>query len=744
MTSTKGVARIRVALRCLSLLIFGLNFAGQTRADECIDYRYRLHWAGGMSFSDGKVITGMTVSGTTVFMITKMGSFGGEFRPVDASVPSEPAFQGYLPWSTSQPSAVVASGTRVYVTDSTAGLTIVDVTDLYAPKILKKLATPNATPTDLAVEGSTGYLAEYAQGLKTVNLTDPLNPVIVGGVDTPGGAVALAASGGRVYVIDDVSGLQVIDVSSPSSPVIIGSTALMGSPVDVEVSGSTVYVAGMDGVQVIDVSNPTSPITIAALPGLQTTDITLIGTWAYLAGGPAGILQVDISQPSSPVLTAALPMDGAVGKLQSSGPMIFATNLFGAQGYQEFDTSYPLPVPTNSISIRGGLTTIISGSLGYLSDGQGLQIVDVSDPESPALLGTFNQPGYCEDLAVSGNTVYLTTRDLGLQILDASDPINPVVVGSIQDSLAIPVVGIKVQGNLAYVCWNGLKILDISNPEAPEIVGSLSTIAAFNVTVSGTWAYATFGHNIAVIDVSNPASPHIVATKLLPSRAEDIAVLGTVLYVSTESSGIQIIDASNPSLPVIVGTLPLAGSGTNHQLSMADNFLYAATASTPTGIAVLDVTNPLSPLVVANIDVDANSVFVSGDHLYFSGSAYSSGTWGTKFYVGPTHCLTASTGSPTDDRQPQSLLGIASPNPVLGRYTKIHFSLARSERVRLEIVDLSGRTVRTLLDELIGPGERTKVWDGRNESGQPVPAGVYFYRLLTPEFRASNKLVWVR
>jgi len=54
---------------------------------------------------------------------------------------------------------------------------------------------------------------------------------------------------------------------------------------------------------------------------------------------------------------------------------------------------------------------------------------------------------------------------------------------------------------------------------------------------------------------------------------------------------------------------------------------------------------------------------------------------------------------------------------------------ARSERVRLDVFDVQGRRVRTILDEDVAPGVRTLTWDGRTPNGSAAPAGIYFVRL---------------
>ncbi len=70
----------------------------------------------------------------------------------------------------------------------------------------------------------------------------------------------------------------------------------------------------------------------------------------------------------------------------------------------------------------------------------------------------------------------------------------------------------------------------------------------------------------------------------------------------------------------------------------------------------------------------------------------------------------------------------AAPNPAIGS-TTLAFRIPRPGRTELKLFDLSGRLVRTLVDELLPPGRRTIVWDGRNDQGHSTASGVYFLRL---------------
>jgi photosystem II stability/assembly factor-like uncharacterized protein len=70
------------------------------------------------------------------------------------------------------------------------------------------------------------------------------------------------------------------------------------------------------------------------------------------------------------------------------------------------------------------------------------------------------------------------------------------------------------------------------------------------------------------------------------------------------------------------------------------------------------------------------------------------------------------------------------PNPFNPR-TTIRFSTARAGAVKLQVYDLRGRLVRTLVDESRPAGPYSEVWDGRDNRGSGAAAGIYFYRLET-------------
>ena len=74
-------------------------------------------------------------------------------------------------------------------------------------------------------------------------------------------------------------------------------------------------------------------------------------------------------------------------------------------------------------------------------------------------------------------------------------------------------------------------------------------------------------------------------------------------------------------------------------------------------------------------------------------------------------------------------LGQNRPNPFPGGVTLIEYVIPQQMRVTLQVYDVSGRLVRTLVSGSVSAGRNRVTWDGRDNFGSPVASGVYFYRL---------------
>lgn len=109
-----------------------------------------------------------------------------------------------------------------------------------------------------------------------------------------------------------------------------------------------------------------------------------------------------------------------------------------------------------------------------------------------------------------------------------------------------------------------------------------------------------------------------------------------------------------------------------------------------------------------------------------------------KLHIGNSLTAIGDDGLPVATR----LVG-AWPNPF-NPQTTVSFDLARADRARVTIHDVSGRLVCTLVDGALPAGRHTAVWQGRDDDGRAASSGVYFARLQASSGRGIMKVVMVK
>ncbi len=73
--------------------------------------------------------------------------------------------------------------------------------------------------------------------------------------------------------------------------------------------------------------------------------------------------------------------------------------------------------------------------------------------------------------------------------------------------------------------------------------------------------------------------------------------------------------------------------------------------------------------------------------------------------------------------------------------TRIEYSLPEQSHVTLEVFNILGQRVKTLVGAVQPAGRYSVVWDAKDEQGKEVSSGIYFYRLEAGEFSESKKMV---
>ena len=83
------------------------------------------------------------------------------------------------------------------------------------------------------------------------------------------------------------------------------------------------------------------------------------------------------------------------------------------------------------------------------------------------------------------------------------------------------------------------------------------------------------------------------------------------------------------------------------------------------------------------------------------------------------------------------------PNPF-NPTTTIHYTLPGASDVKIQIFNSVGQLIRNLEQKSQQPGGNQVIWDGRNDQGQPVPSGLYYYQIVSDGFKEVRKMTLLK
>ncbi len=83
------------------------------------------------------------------------------------------------------------------------------------------------------------------------------------------------------------------------------------------------------------------------------------------------------------------------------------------------------------------------------------------------------------------------------------------------------------------------------------------------------------------------------------------------------------------------------------------------------------------------------------------------------------------------------------PNPF-NAATTIEYLVGKHEHITIDIINVTGQTVRRLVDKDVGPGTYSVEWDGTNDAAQGVASGVYYYRLTAGDYSQTKSMTLLK
>jgi len=312
--------------------------------------------------------------------------------------------------------------------------------------------------------------------------------------------------------------------------------------------------------------------------------------------------------------------------------------------------------------------------------------------------------------------------------------------------------------------------LALTSPNGGEVITASPASISWNETVgpgqsaaSRTIEYSTDGGDSwTTITTGAGASPYNWDLTGVPNTTRARV---RIQLVDDGAPSLRAADASAADFTInvdggdVVGPVVVSGSiaaSTNPVVRGVDMTLSATVTDALTGGAAVDSAEwsfGPSPAVAGNgwpmggtfgtVSVNASLLidtdpFILGTHKIWVRGRDAHGNWGA---AGSLELLVNGTGT-TDvggGVPAIAFLGQNAPNPAAGP-TTIAFGLPRAGAVSLDVFDTQGRLVKRLADGAFPAGVHQLRWDGRDQTGARLGAGLYFYRLITPDGRFEKRM----
>jgi len=395
----------------------------------------------------------------------------------------------------------------------------------------------------------------------------------------------------------------------------------------------------------------------------------------------------------------------------------------------------------NQIDIVYSPAIIVQNDYAYILNYEfGMRVFDVSQPSEISEIGSISISGSIQDMYIIDNYAYIAAGDNGLRVINIANPTAMYEIGS-YTGCKVNFVECDTITQRAYLTsWDSdcIKILDITTPSSPSVLGTYSHPVHKVGCADGDYIYVCEdyynGNGFRVIDVSTPSNPTQVGRKNTGSNPCEISKIGDYCYLADDCDGVRVIDVSTPSSPSEVAHWT---AGQTYSVHIVDNMAFVVDLFD--GLFMLDISSPASPVEVGYYGTtwSLEKVFKStgDDYIY----ALSSSSLYIYESMIPTVVL-------EEDNIPlkNDIFSLnCYPNPF-NPNTSIKYSLTKSSKVNLQIYNLRGELVRTLVDENKTIGNYNITWNGTDDAGLKVSSGVYIYTLTSDYFTSSKKMILLK
>ncbi len=260
---------------------------------------------------------------------------------------------------------------------------------------------------------------------------------------------------------------------------------------------------------------------------------------------------------------------------------------------------------------------IVADTMAFILGQTDIHMVNIANPSTPVYAGSIDF-GRASDIIILNNLAYIAGY-YDFQILDISDILFPQLLGSVYGKLD----GICLKDTLIYGVHssspNNLRIINIAEPQNPVIISNnfeLPIGSSADIAFSGFHVYIVNSRHFWSINVDDPANPVMTDTLIVEDHTNNIYIQDNKAIINHGRSGIKIIDISDPSSLTALGYYDTPGFSV--QVVASDNIAYVADSYS--GLQIIDITDNDIPYLVSSFQTIswARGMDVHDDFLYLA------------------------------------------------------------------------------------------------------------------------------
>ena len=406
-------------------------------------------------------------------------------------------------------------------------------------------------------------------------------PKRLGDVAAEDGRIALLSQDGVDHFLEIFDPAQ-LAAGAPLGALTLPGQGAAGEP-RVELEGSLAAVAlGEQGLRIVDVSAPRAPRLLASIEAVAGVfDVAVEGERAYAASGAHGLRVLDVADPAASrelgfydpeASVDCAAVEDAIVYLCAGGLHVVDAQDSGrpreiARWPDVSDAADAARKPLRAIALGEGLA-FLSGA------GADLQVLDITQPGAPRLLGTLEGSGEGGPILLRDGLAYVAAGWGGLLVADVRDPERPVELGRYRAEgwahdeerpyRIQAAVDLWERDGLVYVAAgdDGIHVVDVSDPEQPRLRQVFRPLPVHNRHAPIVHALrgiddkllVALGHGVLVLfRLEDLVDAELIEERRLLRRGwifleggnSRIHVDGQRIYVAGSEAGLRILDRAS-------------------------------------------------------------------------------------------------------------------------------------------------------------------------------------------------------